>query len=155
MSSQTDNSVHVRMIDMTDDQDLRALQMADRQCKPFIDYLESGCLPEEDKLARRLILESQDYLLQNGVLYHLYYPRGQGHRSDRVVRQLVVPFSLRNDLLLSFHDSLIGGHFATERTYQTVRLRCFWIGMYADILDYVKSCHACQKAKSFCPWGNS
>ncbi|KAL8567981.1 hypothetical protein ACOMHN_029156 [Nucella lapillus] len=123
------------------------MQLNDPQCQPFMEYLESSQLPQDDKLAPRLILESQDYVLQNGALYHLYYPRGQGHRSERLVKQLVVPFALRDDILLSFHDSLLGGRFATERIYQSIRLRYYWIGMYSDIMDYVKSCDACQKAK--------
>ena len=134
-------------IDKVEDPDLRDLQLQDMQCRPFMDYLEQNLLPSDDKVARRLILESQDYVMTNGVLYHLYYPRGKGHRSERFVKQLVVPFDLRNDILL-FHDSLSGGHFATGRTYQSIGLCYFWIGMYADILDYVKSCEACQKAES-------
>ncbi|KAL8605220.1 hypothetical protein ACOMHN_031161 [Nucella lapillus] len=124
-----------------DNNDLRTMQLNDPQCQPFIEYLESSQLPQDDKLAPRLILESQDYVLQNGVLYHLYYPRRQGHRTERSIKQL------GDDILLSFHDSLLGGHFATERTYQSIRLRYYWIGMYSDIMDYVKSCDACQKAK--------
>ena len=141
------NGNTVCSIDKVEDSDLRDLQLLDTQCRPFMDYLEQNLLPSDNKIARRLILENQDYVMTNGVLYHLYYPRGKGHRSERLVKQLVVPFDLRNDILLSFHDSLLGGHFATDRTYQSIRLRYFWIGMYADILDYVKSCEACQKAK--------
>ena len=123
------------------------MQLADPQSAPFMAYAEDNVLPPDDKLARRLLLESQDYVMDNGLLFHLYYPRGQGHRIERLVKQLVFPFPLRNDILLSFHDSLLGGHFATERTYQSIRLCYFWIGMYADIITYVKSCVACQKAK--------
>ena len=135
------------MVDKVENDDLREMQCKDPQCAPFLAYLEQDQLPEDDKLARRLMLESQDYVVNNGLLYHLYYPRGQGHRTERLVRQLVVPFPLRNDILLSFHDSLLGSHFATERTYQAIRLRYFWIGMYSDIAEYVKTCIACQKAK--------
>lgn len=31
--------------------------------------------------------------------------------------------------------------------HQSIRLRYFWSGMYADIATYVKTCVACQKAK--------
>ena len=126
-------------IDKIDNDELRQMQLADPQSAPFMAYAEDNVLPPDDKLARRL-LESQDYVMDNGLLFHLYYPRGQGHRTERLVKQLVVPFPLRNDILLSFHDSLLGGHFATERTYQSIRLRYFWIGMYADITTYVKTC---------------
>ena len=134
-------------VDKIDNDELRQMQLADPQSAPFMAYVEDNVLPPDDKLARRLLLESQDYVMDNGLLFHLYYPRGQGHRTERLVTQLVVPFPLRNDILLSFYDSLLGGHFATERTYQSIRLRYFWIGMYADITTYVKTCVACQKAK--------
>lgn len=37
-----------------------------------------------------VILESQDNVLNEGVLYHYYYPKGRGHCVDRLVKQLAV-----------------------------------------------------------------
>ena len=106
--------------------DISMKQINDTQLRPIIDYLTSGVLPEDDKAARRLILESQDFIVANETLYHLYYPRGKGHKSDRLIRQLVVPQILPHDVLLSYHDSVTGGHQGMERTYQSIRQKYFW-----------------------------
>ena len=124
------------------------VQRQDAQLLEMIQYLSDGVLPSDDKAARKLILESEDHILDEGVLYHLWYPRAPGHRNDRVIKQLVVPVQLRNDVLLSFHDSLIGGaHQGIERTYSIIRERYYWPGMYADIAQYVRSCLDCQQSK--------
>jgi len=129
---------------------IRSLQRKDAQLKQMIDYLENSTLPEDSKVARRLALDAQDHILDDDILYHLWYPRGTGTRSDRVIKQLVVPVSLRNEVLLSFHDSLIAGaHQGVDRTYQNIRLRYFWPNMYADVTDYVKSCLDCQQSKRY------
>ena len=139
---------HQWLIGAIEKDTLRSLQIKDKQLKQMIDYLENGDLPDDDKHARRLILESHDHVINDGVLCHLWYPRGAGHKEDRVIKQTVVPHSLRNDILLSHHDSLMGGaHMGAERSYNAIRLRYYWSGMYADVSDYVKSCLNCQMAK--------
>ena len=129
------------------DIDLKTMQNNDSELKKIIDYLSSRILPSDDKLARHVILESGDYVLDKDVLYHLNYPRGKGTRSERLIKQLVIPASLRNDILLAYHDALTGGHQGIERTYQSIRQKYFWISMYKDIQFYVKSCILCQQSK--------
>jgi hypothetical protein len=127
---------------------LKTLQRRDPQLKIMIDYLQDGTLLDDDKKSRQLILEAQDHVLDEGILYHLWYPRGSGTKDERVIRQLVVPFDMRNDVLLSFHDSLLGGaHQGVDRTYQSIRLRYYWPHMYNDITQYVRSCLDCQQSK--------
>ena len=138
----------VYSIDTADNEEIRTVQLADNFCASMLKYLEKGELPSEEKVARRLMRESQDFVVTHtGTLHHLYYPRTKGVQAERVIRQLVVPEVLRNDILLAFHDSLLAGHFATERTYQAIRLRYYWPGMYTDIERYCRSCVPCQKAK--------
>ena len=127
--------------------DIALRQINDTQLKPIIEYLDSNILPTDDKEARHVLLESQDYIFENGVLYHLYYPRGKGHKADRLIKQLIVPQVLRNDVLLSYHDSLLGGHQGMERTYQSIRQKYFWPRMFSDIESYVTSCEICQQVK--------
>ena len=88
---------------------VRHLQRKDAQLMQMINYLESQILPDDPKIARRLILEAQDHVLDEGVLYHFYYPRGKGHMTDSLVKQLVVPHALRNDILLTplSHERLV------------------------------------------------
>ena len=127
--------------------DIQSQQKADPKLQPLFNYLQNDILPEDSKLARTIVAESPDYVLDNGVLYHLYYPRGKGHKLDRVIKQLVVPHQLQNDVLRSYHDSITAGHQGLERTYQAVRMKYFWKSMFGDIQIYIKTCEDCQQVK--------
>ena len=133
------------VIDMTD---IHVMQEDDEECRVFLDYLRFGTLPNDNTVARRIILESQDYILsETGILYHLHSPRGHGTDIERQTRQLVVPFVLRNEVMQHFHDSVLSAHFAFDKTYSHMRQKYFWKNMYADLYRYCKSCPRCQKAK--------
>lgn len=131
-----DQSVHIRHRQRSDD----ALNQ-------YIMYLDDGYLPPDQGVARRIVAEAQDYIVQDGILYHYYYPRGKGHKVDRQIKQLVVPTCLRNDIFLSYHDSLLGGHQGIDRTYNSIRQKYYWPKMFADTENYVKSCTTCQRIK--------
>lgn len=48
--------------------DLSALQAADEELSPLIQYIQQGTLPTSQKQSRKLMLESSDYVLIDGVL---------------------------------------------------------------------------------------
>ena len=125
---------------------IHELQQSDIVLQKYINYLKNGTIPDDDKTARTIVIESADYILDNGILYHLYYPRGKGHKIDRVVRQLVVPQTLKHDVLLSYHDAITAGHQGIERTY-AIRLKYFWKNMFSDIQTYIRTCEDCQESK--------
>ncbi|CAG2231626.1 unnamed protein product [Mytilus edulis] len=122
-------------------------QRTDENFKDIIKYILDKELPDKTRQARKTVIESQDYIIDEDVLFHLYYPKGKGHRADRIVKRLAVPLTLRDDILKSYHDSLLGGHNGIERTYHTIRYKYYWPGMYNDIQQYVQTCMQCQKAK--------
>lgn len=127
---------------------IQRLQREDDQLKQMIDYIEKNILPDDRKEARVIIMEAQDHLIDEGILYHLWYPRTGGTKNQRVVKQVVVPKVLRNDILLANHDSLLAGaHQGIDRTYQLIRYRYYWPHMYNDIVQYTKTCLECQASK--------
>jgi predicted aspartyl protease len=127
-------------------------QRSDKDLIQIIDYLGEGVLPDKlsEKETRKFIAESHDYVLDSDdeLLYHLYCPRGKGPRANRILKQLVVPETLKHDILLNYHDSLLIGHGGFDRTYHLIRLKYFWKRMYNEIGQYVKSCQDCQKNKA-------
>ena len=129
---------------------LKELQRSCEDCDPMIKYLENGELPQDDKTARKVTIEADQYVLLDGILYHMYYRRARGlPKAERLVKQLVVPKQLRHDALQSYHDSLIGGgHQGFERTYHALRNKYYWPGMYRDVHDHVQSCLQCQQSKN-------
>jgi hypothetical protein len=50
------------------------------------------------------------------------------------------------DLLLSYHDSKAGGgHLGIKRTYEAIKQKCYFKGMYNFIQNYILSCDICQR----------
>ena len=134
--------------DMTPEK-LRQAQIADSNFTAMFAYKEDRKVPEERDAAHRLVAESQFYEIDNGVLYHLYFPRTKGHKWTDVKKQLVVPHLLRDAVLKSYHDALSAGHYGIERTYEAVRMKYFWPSMYKDIQINCQSCEPCQRTKRY------
>ena len=110
-------------------------------------YLKSGILPENDDAARRVMLDSQNYVLQNDALYHLFTPRTKKiDRAFSVVKQLCVPNKFRKDIAIGLHDC--NGHIGSDRLYATARVRYHWPGMYTFLHEHVATCLKCQMGKS-------
>lgn len=61
---------------------------------------------------------------------------------------MVVPESFQQEVLTACHDNPTGGHFGSERTYETVRLRYYWRGLYNDVKHWCSSCTLCYTKKS-------
>ncbi|VDH96761.1 Hypothetical predicted protein [Mytilus galloprovincialis] len=116
---------------------IQAAQNEDEEAGQMLQYIEQNTLPQDKKKADVIVRESNHYVVSNGILFHHYYPRGKGHLSDRVIKQLVVPKSLQKR-----------PHPGIDRTYNNIRMKYYWKRMYSDIEDYVKTCIECQQGKT-------
>jgi O-acetyl-ADP-ribose deacetylase (regulator of RNase III) len=109
-------------------------------------YLSSGILPDDERLARRTVHEADDYILEDGLLFHLFTPRTKNlDRLSAVIKQLCIPTNLRPALAKALHDS--NCHLGFSRLYVTARTRYFFPGMYVFLRDHVKTCLVCQQVK--------
>ena len=127
--------------------ELIELQGEDPYCQPLLAFKRHGALPQDDKLARKLVLEAEDYVLIEGLLHHLWYPPGKGPKEERVIQQLVLPLKLRERVLSSLHDHACAGHYGIARTGAVVRRRYFWRHQLDDIASWIKSCQHCAQKK--------
>ena len=118
---------------------------------PIINYLESDILPDNDTDARKVILASEQFVMHNGLLYHMFQPRSKdGARLQPFVSQLCVPTNLRSAVLKATHDDI--GHAGRERSYLVLKSRFFWKAMYTNMMTHVDTCQICQQCKrSYCP----
>ena len=122
-------------------------QRKDKSLNNMINYLRTDALPDKTVEAKAVILHCEDYFLdENGILYHIVQenksPTGQ------IIEQLVIPDSLKIEVLSACHDDATGGHFGIDRTYATIKLRFFWIKMYQDVRHWIKSCTLCNTKKN-------
>jgi len=89
----------------TQDRDIRLLQHESKDLQPILNWLEDGNLPETDKEARQIILQSENFQIVDGLLYHSHYPRTKRlNKIKPVIQQLCVPDVLR-ELLTAYHDN--------------------------------------------------
>jgi len=107
--------------------DLVKLQSADVHISRLSYYWSSKHPPtirqlmKEEKPARKLLREWKRIEEEEHLLYRVIQLRGQ------TVKQLILPESLKNDVLTSLHDDL--GHQGVEKTIALIRNRCYWPGM--------------------------
>ena len=113
---------------------------------PLLDYLQHGKLPRIDDAARNVVAQSPDYVVENGILYHMYTPRTRNiNRARAVVKQLCVPTALREAIAVGLHDN--NCHPGFDRLYATARIRYFFPGMYTFLKAHVLTCKDCQLCK--------
>ena len=125
-----------------------------RQCDDFKDiffYLQDRTLPEDERYAKFIANEANQYVLRDGTLYHLFQPRTRrqtGDDLDRMILQVALPKVKRVEVLRGYHDCLAGGgHFGVTKTFGAIRLKYWWPKMYQMIHDYVQNCDVCQRIK--------
>ena len=113
-------------------ENLPELQAACPDIGRIVAFLKNGDLPLDEKLARQTVFEAENYFFKEDVLYHHYQPRAK--HVDEVkplIKQVVIPVCLRQDVLREFHDN--GGHNGFDRTYIMLREKWFWPSLYKDV----------------------
>ena len=83
-----------------------------------------------------LVQQYPRLFLKKGVLH-----RRQADQRRGILEQLVLPSSLRPDVLASLHDDM--GHQGYERTMELLRPPVYWPTMYREAKDYISSCERC------------
>ena len=126
--------------------DLLKLQQEDESLMPLIRYLRHNTLPSDDKVARKLILESEFYYLsESGVLCRYVHTRKQTRDITPFQEVRVLPKSLREKVVKQVHEMLC--HLSFEKVFKAVAERFYFPQMYRSIRAYVASCPECQKFK--------
>lgn len=128
------------------------LQQNSKDFKDVFLYLRDRTLPANEKQANFVVSEANQYVLRDGVLYHIFQPRMK-HKdkesTDQLILQLALPEEKRQDVLKAYHDCLTGGgHFGVTKTFGSIRLKYWWPKMYQMIQDYVQNCDICQRIKT-------
>ncbi|VDI01827.1 Hypothetical predicted protein [Mytilus galloprovincialis] len=129
-----------------DRQEIKDLQERDTVVGKFIEIWNTKRKPlrsEQRKFDRPLVtlLRQWDRIeVVDGLVYRVIIDPNQGQ-----LKQLILPAVLRDKVLKNCHDKL--GHQGIERTFCSIRIRCYWPGMFRHIKDYCKSCERCIVSK--------
>lgn len=127
--------------------DIKQLQREDSECNRYIEYLEKKSLPTDPFLATQTVNACNQMQLDDGILYHTWWPQRNNQRQETRL-QLVIPTTLKSEILQHYHDSLLGGHMGFNKTYERIQRNYYWINLYKDTKNYIKSCPDCQLAKA-------
>lgn len=113
----------------------REAQLADPEVSKIITDLEGA-----DEVAAHRWTE-RGYHLSKGVLYR--------YLDDIYTEepQLVIPVTLRKEVMSECHDSVTSGHGGYEKTLHRVTQRYYFPGMRRYICEYIKTCTECQRYK--------
>ncbi|MCW5672650.1 MAG: DDE-type integrase/transposase/recombinase [Hydrogenophaga sp.] len=127
---------------------MAAAQREDDQLKPIVDFLEGKMDTSNKSEYGKVAAIAAQMEIFNGVLYHLWWPQNKRAPRDTTRRQIVVPKSMKQEILQLHHDSLLGGHFGRARTYERLRERFWWPTMIKDTYHWTDSCQKCQESKN-------
>uniref|UniRef100_A0AAV1U163 Integrase catalytic domain-containing protein n=1 Tax=Peronospora matthiolae TaxID=2874970 RepID=A0AAV1U163_9STRA len=83
---------------------------------------------------------------ENNLLFFCPMAKRESEDRDGLMR-LVIPEMLQQDFLHHYHTSLEGGHQGIGRTYQRIRSRFHWRGLYRSVQRYVGECTDCDTGK--------
>lgn len=135
--------------------DLCALQKADPLLQEVLAFWlrQSKPTSEEKRQVSKpamFLLRQWELLVERaGVLYRRIFRPDGGEEHF----QLLLPAALKTDVLHQLHQE--HGHQGIERTFELIRLRCYWPGMFSDIKKWCQECERCQVAKDARPGSHS
>ena len=91
-----------------------------------------------DKTFKDIRHQSYGYLLRDGFLWK------RPKRKDGVPLRVIGDMETKNQILKEFHDTFWAGHRGIWATYNKIKERYWWKGLYKDVEDFVASCVDCQ-----------
>ena len=109
-------------------------QFKDPELQLMICYLKEEVLPEDTKLAKKVVTESVMYAIVNDILYYV------GPKQMETSR-VAVPQQMRQRIMQEYHDGRLAGHFSGPKLYKTLVRSWWWPRMYSDALEYASMCH--------------
>ncbi len=126
---------------------LVSYQKKDRFFRQMFNFLEHGKLPRNKQRARRIVHDADNWSISDEkVLLHIYKLPKSRDPTDTVI-QIALPEEYRHEILIQYHNNLMGAHQGVPRLISSIRQNFYWPKMVADIVQFVKSCDQCQKAK--------
>ena len=114
--------------------ELAGVQQSDEELAAIITYVETGVLPEDQKLAKRIALTSPLYTVQDQVLYRV--------ERDATLR-VVPPTSFRRQLFEEAHAGRFGAHLSDTKVHSALQRHYWWDGMRKDITRWSRACLTC------------
>ncbi|POM78836.1 Ubiquitin carboxyl-terminal hydrolase [Phytophthora palmivora] len=127
---------------------IKVHQEGDQYLSDIIAFLKDDLERFSPKRLKKIAKVADLFALDvRGELYRLARStRGRPRDAGDELR-LVVPESLRKDMLHYAHEDFQGGHQGITRTHERLRSELYWPGMYDDVERFAKECVDCASGK--------
>ena len=137
-------------VTLPDEQKLAEEQEKDNYFGPIVRYFKRGELPDDDRFAREVVLESENYCIESKSNLLLRISNIKEFDENDGNRLLVcVPKSYKVQVLTRCHDLPAGGaHMGRFKTYDRIKRLYYWKNMRDDINRWVNTCKVCQQVKN-------
>jgi len=129
--------------------ELRKEQAGDPILMKIIEAVKHGKRPEweeisgEPPIAKAYWAQWQSLVVEDGVLYRVWEsPNGRSRKN-----LMVAPRSRQEQILKECHNGHSGGHLGVKKTLENIKTRFYWIGCRQSVMDWIKKCDRCLKAK--------
>ena len=117
--------------------DIETLQSEDDEIQKIIRILKN---PEDPNFRDT----SAHYVVLENILYRI---TDTSKCTPHPGLQLCIPKFLQKPLVEEIHSGYFGGHLGIDKTYDKLRSRYYWSGMYRDVINHLKTCVACNMRK--------
>ena len=117
---------------------LTQLQASDPELVAMLSYLQENKLPGDATLASRVVAESSQFVVLDGVLCFdgtACNSTGKAH--------IAVPECMRDDVSREPHGGCFAGHFTKKRTYELLKRQYWWKTMRADVREHCQAYLIC------------
>ena len=117
--------------------ELRERQLAEPDLQVIIRAPEGNFDDDPNDLSHRqrlFLSRLQEFQLKVSVLVRVI------DRTGHAVFQVVVPHSMKQEILRSFHDDPSGGHLSKDKMLGQIRSRYYWSNLDADVKRHCKQC---------------
>ena len=120
-----------------------AAQDSDPFCSAVREFLISKTIPTCPKLAKLVLAKKHNWKMIDNVVF---FARARPMLGVR--HALVVPASMREQLIRQAHASVCSGHRGVFATYRRLALRHHWPLMQEHIARFIRACVPCQRSKT-------
>ena len=124
-------------------EELKDFQAADQHLQPLLTAVKARVKsnPVEEAswppMARRYLKDRERFTFENEVLRRRWYsPSGQVK-----CHQVILTRPMITAILKAVHEA--AGHFSVKRTIERIRYHFHWVGLEANVRNWLKSCTVC------------
>ena len=117
----------------------KILQWKNNDARPAWEHIS-----HENRDIKNLWAQWKRLILQDGILYR----RWENEVDSLPTYQLILPKTLKDEVLTELHSCITAGHLGVNKTLFKVRKRFYWPNMNHDVKMWILRCDKCARRKT-------